>query len=253
MFKKIRFIPHNPYVSDNLKMPQPAKTYLSDWYKNGESAISNDTLKKANLSDKNISAGMKSCIPFFDSMVSGYMIETWESIEIYENSNNNLKWRYVENNPYTNEIQEKYNIQINMIDERKGDLGATIPRPVGHAYNHMVLKGQWGIRLPKGWSLLMTHPFNRWDLPFTVTSAIMDSDEWWTGGNIPFFFQENWTGVIPSGTPFCQLIPIKRSSWVSYKSLLSTSRVQHLSEKVSNRDNNIGWYKKNIWVKKQYD
>lgn len=252
MLKKIRFVPHSQYVMNNLKMPQPARVYLSEWYKQGESAIDNDTLKKASLSDNNIHGGMKTCIPFFDVMVSGYIMETWESIEIYENSNGILKWRYVENNPYTGEIQEKYNVPLPMIEERQGDIGYTIPRPAGHAHNHMILKGKWGVRLPKGWSLLITHPFNRWDLPFTVTSGIIDSDEWWTSGNIPFFFEEGWTGVIPAGTPFCQLIPIKRSSWVSYSSILSTPRISYLEKMVNGRDN-IGWYKKNIWVKKEYD
>lgn len=249
--KRIRFIPYNQYVLNNLKPPQPARQYLSDWYKEGESAIFNDTLKRASLSDKNISGGMKSCIPFFDAMVSGYIMETWESIEILENSNGILKWRYVEKNPYTDEWEEKNSVQQNMLEERQGDSGATIPRPAGHSHNHMILQGKWGVRLPKGWSLLICHPMNRWDLPFTVTSGIIDSDEWWTSGNIPFFFKEGWTGIIPAGTPFCQLVPIKRSSWAAYVSVLSTPRVKYLSDKVGGKS--LGWYKKNVWVKKQYD
>jgi|688.fasta_scaffold556291_1 hypothetical protein len=249
--RRIRFIPYNQYTLNNLKPPQPARQYLADWYRQGESAIFNDTLKRASLSDKNISGGMKSCIPFFDAMVSGYIMETWESVEVYENSNGILKWRYVEQNPYTDEWDEKNNVQQSMFEERHGDSGSTIPRPAGHAHNHMILQGKWGIRLPKGWSLLITHPINRWDLPFTVTSGIIDSDEWWTSGNIPFFLKEGWTGIIPAGTPFCQLVPIKRSSWASYTSILSTPRVQYLSDKVGGKS--IGWYKKNVWIKKQYD
>lgn len=249
--KRIRFIPYNQYVLNNLRPPQPARQYLSNWYKDGESAIFNDTLKRASLSDKNISGGMKSCMPFFDAMVSGYIMETWESIEIYENSNGILKWRYVEKNPYTDEWEEKNNVHQNMLEERHGDSGSTIPRPAGHSENHMILQGKWGVRLPKGWSLLVSHPMNRWDLPFTVTSGIIDSDEWWTSGNIPFFFVEGWTGIIPAGTPFCQLTPIKRSSWAAYVSVLSTPRVKYLSDKVGGKS--LGWYKKNVWVKKQYD
>lgn len=249
--KRIRFVPINRYTMDNLVPPQPAKNYLPDWYKQGESAIFNDTLKKASLTDKNISGGMKACIPFFDAMVSGYIMETWESIEIYENSNEVLKWRYVQKNPYTDQWDLKENIEQHMLEERHGDIGHTIPRPAGHAQNHMIVHGKWGVRLPKGWSLLITQPFNRWDLPFTVTSGIMDSDEWWTSGNVPFFFKEGWTGVIPAGTPFCQMIPIKRSSWVSYVSVLSTPRVKYLADQVGGKT--IGWYKKNTWVKKQYE
>lgn len=248
--KKIRFVPLSQYVADNLIPPRPGRSYLPQWYKDGESAIFKDTLKKASLSDKNITGGMKSCMPFFDAMISGYIIETWESIEIYENANGILKWKYVEKNPYTDEWQDKSKVEIQMIDERLGDSGYTIPRPAGHAKNHMILKGQWGVRLPRGWSLLLCHPNNRWDLPFTVTSGIIDSDEWWTSGNIPFFLKEGWTGIIPAGTAFCQLIPIKRSSWVSYVSILSTPRGLDLTKRVAGK---LGWYKKNIWVKKEYE
>jgi hypothetical protein len=132
-----------------------------------------------------------------------------------------------------------------------GDIGHTIPRPEGHCKNHMIFSGQWGARLPKGWSLLLTHPLNRFDLPFATTSGIIDSDEWWAGGNIPFFFKENFEGIIPKGTPFAQLIPIKRSSWTSYTSVLSVSRNTYLADKA--RSVPIGWYKKNIWTKKKYD
>jgi len=249
--KRIRFIPQNQYVLNNLNPPRPTRQYLPKWYKDGESAIFSDTLKKANLNDANIHGGMKSCIPFFDAMASGYIMETWESIEVYENYENILKWRYVEKNPYTDEWEEKTHVQLNMIEERHGDSGSTIPRPQGHSSNHMIFQGRWGVRLPRGWSLLITHPFNRWDLPFTTTSGIIDSDEWWTSGNIPFFFKEGWTGIIPAGTPICQLMPIKRSSWVAHISVLSTPRNNYLSEKVGGKS--IGWYKKNIWVKKQYD
>jgi hypothetical protein len=125
-----------------------------------------------------------------------------------------------------------------------------MPRPNGYCENHMVFKGQWGVRLPRGWSLAVTHPMNRFDLPFFTTSGIIDSDEWWTGGNIPFFFQKDFEGVILKGTPIAQIIPIKRSSWVSHVSELSMARSNYLGEK--GRSVKMGWYKNNIWVKKEY-
>lgn len=250
--KRIRFIPSSASAMEHIPMPSPIKKHIPEWYKKAEYAIDNKTYKKTSDLSGDISGGLKSCIPFLDVMLSGYVMETWESIEIYENSGNSFRWRYVENNPYTDDIQEKININVSMIGEREGDSGHTIPRPAGHRNNHMIWKGQWGVRVPRGWSLLMTHPFNRWDLPFTTTSGIIDSDEWWTSGNIPFFFKDQWLGVIPKGTPFCQLIPIKRSSWSAYPSVLSMSRYKNLSDKVSDRTT-MGWYKKNIWVRKKYD
>lgn len=248
--RKIRFIPSNNYVYKNINPPLPAKSAVPDWYKAGEMVISKLTGKVANPGDKDISGGLKSCVPFLDAMISGYFITSWESY--YVRTTDIVEEYYpVEINAYTDKY-EKYNSKNPiMIKERDGDIGRTIPRPEGHCHNHMILNGQWGVRMPRGWSALITHPMNRFDLPFVTTSGIIDADEWWTGGNLPFFFQKNFEGVIPSGTPFAQIIPIKRSSWLSYISELSATRNTYVADKA--RAIPLGWYKQNIWVKKNYD
>lgn len=248
--KKIRFIPENEYIEKNINPPQPAKLFLPEWYRLAESAIDKDTGEIARISDKNIQGGLKSCIPFLDAMISGYMMTTWEDIEITENDGENLSWRYVKKNIYTNEYDEISPV-IDVIAERTGDIGHTIPRPAGHSINHLAINSQWGVRLPRGWSLMVTHPYNRFDLPFTTMAGFMDSDEFWTNGNIPFFIKKDWTGVIPSGTPYAQLIPIKRKSWYSYISLFSAKRMRVLG--VKTRSVKMGYYKKNIWVRKEYN
>jgi hypothetical protein len=249
MIKRIRFVPMNEYTHKNIDPPVPIKNLIPDWYRSGEIAVSADTRKVAKPGDKNIIGGMKSCVPFLDAMLSGYAICLWE--DLYIRTEDEVKEVYsVQKNPYTNQYEKKQE-EIQMIDERLGDSGHTIPRPNGYCHNHMVFKGQWGVRLPKKWSLAITHPLNRFDLPFITTSGIVDSDEWWTGGNIPLFFQKNFEGVIPKGTPVAQLIPIKRSSWISYVSELSVPRNTYMSEKV--RSVPMGWYKNNIWVKKEYN
>jgi hypothetical protein len=249
MIKKIRFVPSDSYANKNIDPPVSAKSIVPDWYKNGEMAVSSQTLKVARLGDSSIIGGIKSCIPFLDAMISGYFICLWE--DVYVKTSDVVEDFYsVEKNPYTNKYEKKQSIHLRMIEERIGDIGHTIPRPSGFCKNHMIFKGQWGIRLPKGWSLLVTHPLNRFDLPFITTSGIIDSDEWWTGGNIPFFFQKNFEGVITKGTPVAHIIPIKRSSWISYVSEFSSKRSRYLGEKA--RSVPIGWYRDNIWVKKEY-
>ena len=212
--------------------------------------ISADTGNIAKPGDSRITGGMKSCVPFLDAMISGYFICLWE--DFYVKTSDVVEEFYsVEKNPYTDKYEKKQHDHLIMIDERTGEIGSTIPRPNGYCHNHMIFKGQWGVRLPKKWSLAVTHPLNRFDLPFITTSGIIDSDEWWTGGNIPFFFQKNFEGVIVKGTPIAQIIPIKRSSWISYVSELSTSRNTYISDKA--RSVPMGWYKNNIWVKKEYN
>ncbi len=240
----------NDFALKSIDPPVPSKSLIPNWYKAGEIAVSAEDRKVASLNDKNIIGGMKSCIPFLDAMVSGYSLCLWE--DLYVSTTDKVEEFYsVEKNPYTNKYQRKQGESLLMIEERIGESGHTIPRPSGYCRNHMVFKGQWGIRMPKKWSLLVTHPLNRFDLPFITTSGIIDSDEWWTGGNIPFFFQKDFEGVITKGTPIAQIIPVKRSSWVSYVSELSVPRTKYMSDKV--RSVPIGWYKNNVWVKKDYN
>lgn len=249
MIRRARFVPSDNYANKNIDPPVPAKSLVPEWYRSGEMAISNETSKVAKPGDNNITGGIKSCMPFLDAMISGYLICFWEDLYVLT-TDKVEKFYSVEKNPYTGTYDMKDLNNISMVEERLGDMGHTMPRPSGYCENHMIFKGQWGVRLPKGWSLQLTHPMNRFDLPFITTSGIIDSDEWWTGGNIPFFFQKNFEGIIPKGTPIAQLIPLKRSSWTSYVSELSVTRSKYLGEKA--RSVSVGWYRNNIWVKKDY-
>lgn len=250
MPKRIRFIPNSSYASNNILPPIPAKQAVPEWYRAGEMAISELTGKAAKSSDKNISGGMKSCIPFLDAIISGYFICSWE--DYYVKTTDVVEEFYpVSINPYTDRYERYDSPGPQMIKERTGDIGHTIPRPNGYCENHMVLNGQWGFRLPRGWSAVMTHPMNRFDLPFITTSGIIDADEWWTAGNIPFFLKKDFEGIIPAGTPFIQIIPVKRSSWFAYVSELGFARNSYMAEKA--RSVPLGWYRENIWLKKNYE
>ena len=73
----------------------------------------------------------------------------------------------------------------------------------------------WTIEAPAGWSLLFTHPANRFDLPFTTLSGLVDCDRYrdaWI--NFPAHWHDpGFCGVLPKGTPVAQCFPIKRERW----------------------------------------
>ncbi len=231
--------------------PLPAKSFLPQWYRDGEMFLNKHTALKTTSNDPDRVAGMKSCIPFLDAMVSGYMIHSWIDLEITRNDGQ-VEWRYIRKNEYSDKYEEIIDFPLPMITERPGDIGETIPRPAGHSQNHLAFNGVWGIKVPRGWSLMVTHPMNRFDLPFTTTSGFMDSDEFTASGNIPFFIKEGWTGVIPKNTPFAQLIPIQRKTWISKVDTgINESWAHTVGENA--RSVNYGYYKKSIWVRKEYE
>jgi len=73
----------------------------------------------------------------------------------------------------------------------------------------------WTFELPPGYSLLITHPFNRPDLPFTTLTGLVDADRYRDNFiNFPAHWRDpDFTGVLAKGTPVAQCLPMKRDVW----------------------------------------
>jgi hypothetical protein len=238
--KIIRFFSEKEYF--NLGEPSPAKSHVPNWYRKAENSYEVDGVKNP---------GLKTCVPFLDTLLSGYVLTTPVNIYVNEEKNDEKLSKLFNN--------EESNLKIrwdgpesvqNFIMERSEKSGSTMPRPPGHYPNHLVFSEFWSIKTPRGWSLLVTHPLNRHDLPFTIASGIIDSDKWFAPGNIPFFMKKGFSGLIPQGTPFAQLIPIKRSHWKMAidKGLADTNYKQ--GSIMQDPDSS---YKKKMWQKKWYE
>jgi hypothetical protein len=73
----------------------------------------------------------------------------------------------------------------------------------------------WTIEAPQGYALMFTHPANRFDLPFTTLTGLVDCDRYhqsWI--HFPaHWHDESFSGVLPKGTPVAQCFPVKRETW----------------------------------------
>lgn len=208
----------------------PSISKIPQWWKDGELLLSNGQ------------AGLKSCIPFMEIMMSGYTINLPFDLFVSKNDDGtiNVRWNAPNENGWPR-----------FVDERPKELGETIPRPAGHLPNGFVWSSQWSWKTPKGYSVIVTHPFNRFDLPFTTVSGIIDSDKFQGNGNIPFFLKEDFQGVIPEGTPIAQIFPYKRSKW---KSWVDDSGIPDIEKnQISTLREPNGSYKKRFWIKKVYE
>lgn len=222
--------------------PKPAKSFIPEWYKNAENKYEDE--------QGGVQLGLKTCMPFLDSLSSGYMLTL--PIDVYINEEKNELAHLFNNSASSLNMRWDGPPEFgDFIDERSSKSGSTMPRPAGHYPNHLVFRGYWSIKTPKGFSLLMTHPLNRHDLPFTIASGIIDSDKYFAPGNIPFFVKKGFSGVVPKGTPIAQLIPIKREQWTAYNNdpyLAEKDMIQGLT--VRNTDTN---YKKKFWQRKAFN
>jgi hypothetical protein len=76
----------------------------------------------------------------------------------------------------------------------------------------------------------------------------MDTDIYGHSGSIPFSIKIGFEGIIPKGTPFLQMIPIKRESWKSVNSPIEEDEGVTAIPRTTIR----GFYRDNWWQKKDY-
>lgn len=237
MLKLIRFFAQKA-VAEIGNEPAPIKRFVPEWYRQAESYWRvEDGMGHGHQME---GEGLKKCMPYMDTLMTGYAILTPYDIFVKskEDGTFDISW----NSP--DSIQS-------FVAERPKELGSTMPRPAGHHPNHLVWSGVWGFKTPRGYSALLTHPLNRFDLPFTTTSGIIDSDEWYAPGNIPFFLKQGFSGVIPAGTPFVQVIPIKRNSWKMVKNDTGLHYADEYQGHLARQPETS--YKKLMWHRKDYN
>ena len=242
--KLIKFFSNESYY--NLGKPIPAKSQIPEWYRLSESTFVEEQTQTEH-------AGLKKCMPFMDTMISGYFLTFPVNVYVNEKKKEQDSLSHLFND-YDNDLSIRWDgpqAFANLISERPKELGANMPRPAGHYPNHLTFRGSWSIKTPRGWSVLMTPPLNRYDLPFTTSSGIIDSDKFASPGNIPFFLKRGFSGVIPAGTPLVQLIPIKRESWQMVDNDPALRDV-HVKEGLMVREKETS-YKKISWERKKYN
>lgn len=239
----IKFI---PVIKDNLWEnilipPVKSSKKIPDWYKElaPYKVGTSNNLKDLNPTNDRGSDGSdvstKLCMPFLDAISSGYMycLEDDLLVELDENGLPNLSWKK----------------DIFLIDKRPR---VDMPIPKECHPVHFGIKMNWYYETPPGYSLLFTHPLNRFDLPFYTPSGIVDSDIWGLPVFISFFLKKDFQGIIPQGTPIFQIIPIKREEWDLNIDSTNETIEKHKVLEENRRSHITAHYKKSVWQKKNY-
>lgn len=215
----IKFYPGSEAVYFNTEPPISAKELVPKWYK--------DIKPDEQLNVKN-------CIPFLDTLSYGYIQTTWA--DIYVEKGVDKPKIYCTGLPQLFSIRDNSDIKVN-------DSFYKI---------EFVWHRSWSVQLPEGYSGLVTHPLNRLDLPFTTLSGVVDFDQYHHSkfGNIPFYLNKDFEGVIPKGTPIFQIMPIKREDWNSYKEEYDKDSWKEKEDKRTSIE--TGSYKKLFWQRKSF-
>lgn len=212
---------------DIIPKPFPSRKHMPRWYKELEPKIFKGFKGST----------VKRCPPFLDAMTAGWIIPLVADVEFISNedaSGINYKWNF-----YRTMVENHQPEQIKN--------HPSLPCPPMKFLNY------WQIKVPKGWSVLFTEPFNRPDDRFTCVTGIVECDLYNDFINFPFFFKKkNFTGIIPAGTPLVQVIPIKRDNFEIQAEFLTLDD-KDLNE-IDKTKNKLlvheSYYRDNLWVKK---
>jgi hypothetical protein len=169
-------------LEDILPPPLPAALGLPDWLKampsqtyNVVNAITGDTIKR--------------CPPFVDAMTNGFLIPLICDVRV---ENGEFSW--------DNELPPGG--EVNYVRSPIGfhDASQVADTPLFEADRYVIkFHNLWTIEAPEGYALLFTHPVNRFDLPFTTLTGLVDSDRYhdnWI--HFPARWHDlNFRGVLP--------------------------------------------------------
>jgi hypothetical protein len=215
-------------------LPKPSKLSIPEWYK------SNPLHKNGNnlLKEKEIYNTIKKCVPFLDSMTTGYTAELWCDILVrkLENGMSGFEWTTKTGEP---------------IEMREFSSSINLPVPAGHSPQRMAWNLPYYMKTPIGYSSLITHPLNRYDLPFTTLSGVVDTDTVLYAGRLPFFIHQDFEGIIKKGTPIFQVVPFKRDDWQSKENRLLIEEGER--KRFKSLAVISGWYKTEVWQRKEYN
>ncbi len=212
----------------------PASTQVPDWYKKIPSFRGKE--KKLIISNYNTNATVKHCVPFLEAMTTGYFITLWTDVQV----------TIIEKEPSLT-----WMAQPDPVNFRNRPIDSLDLVPEGFHTAHFTWENPYFIRTPKKYGILLTHPFNRHDLPFYTTTGIADCSQTLHNGSIPFFVKKDFEGIIKAGTPIAQVIPFKKENW----NLQLTSGLIEIGEKNNYEARRTfgHWYKKNAWTKVEYN
>jgi len=232
---KVLFIPKNKETEICIPRPQSSKRYIPQWFKDMP-------IEVPTVDGLSFDYTAKKCIPFLDSLTSGYTQELPCDVYIYCNEE--------EDDP---SITYRWSGEFRPLSTRREDTRSSnsMPHFPGYYKTEFHWNTFWEPKTPPGYSTFYFHPANRFDLPFITHNGIIDTDKWPITGPVPFVIKKGFSGLIPAGTPIYQMLFIKREVWNSDASEYDEKYWKNTSYSV--RKFISDGYKKQIWSKKEYN
>jgi hypothetical protein len=210
--KEIEFSAHEDYFALQEDYPIPSKLNIPEWYKKLEHTVFDKTVK--------------GCMPFLDTLTSGYLLKMPQDFNVRHNvDNKNEKGEIFKDSFQTFGLHDQSQIlYAKNINLNSGFDAHSIKQVEGSPFiekNKSLpfykILNPWKITTPKGYSCLFVPPLNNSDDRFSIIPGIVDTDTFPNEINFPIIINgDKYTileTTVKKGTPYVQVIPFKRDSW----------------------------------------
>ena len=179
---------------------------------------------------------VKRCPPFVDAMTSGFLIPLLCDVRVRDGE---FSW--------DNELPTGSSLPFPRSPISFHDPSQAADTPLFDADRFLIkFNNVWTIEAPEGYALLFTHPVNRFDLPFTTLTGLVDCDRYrdaWI--HFPAQWRdENFNGVLPKGTPVAQCFPVKREPWRAETAALTEAEAGRAHELLTEMERDSGVYRR---------
>jgi hypothetical protein len=247
--KEIEFSAHEDYFAFKEDYPIPAKLNIPEWYKK----LEHDFDKKT----------VKGCMPFLDSLTSGYLLKMPQDFNIRHNvDNKNEKGQNFKDSfqtfslhdvsPLLNAKSINLNSSIDIHPIKQIEGSPFVEKNKNLPFYKIL--NPWKIKTPKGYSCLFVSPLNNSDDRFSIISGIVDTDTFPNEINFPIVINGDKYPILETtinkGTPYVQVIPFKRENWKMSLKSRKQKEIQNSRLFYGLRLLNI--YKEKYWKKKSW-
>jgi len=247
--KEIEFSAHEDYFALKEDYPIPTKLNIPEWYKKLDHIIENRTVK--------------GCMPFLDTLTSGYLLKMPQDFHIKHNvDNKNEKGEIFKDSFQTYGLHD----QSHLLSAKRINLNSGIDiHPIKQLEGSPLIEknkklpfykivNPWKIKTPKGYSCLFVSPLNNSDDRFSIIPGIVDTDTFPGEINFPIVINgDKYTVLettIKKGTPYVQIIPFKRDCWKMTFKKREQKEIQN--SRLFYGLKLINTYKEKYWSKKSW-
>ena len=236
LYNTIEFSAPKNYLDLKEDLPTPVKTNLPSWYKK--------------LSNQDDDMTVKKCMPFLETLTSGYLLKLPLDIKIKHNAKNNEGQRETVFSVGPNQhLTETANLNYQADHHSVSQIANSPFVKKNLNFSIYKIKNPWKIKTPIGYSCLFVPPLNNRDDRFEIFSGIVETDRHPVEINFPFCINGDKYPVLDTtlekGTPYVQIIPFKREAWK-----MKISENKNLVKKVFSFELVFQkFYKNKIWKK----